>query len=363
MTPKRRVYTALSGGQPDRVPIFPVITYMHASRLARLPVSHYQMHPMDGYDALLRAWEAYELDGFELPLSPSREHRAAIGEERGADGWFLTHAGMRVARLLEDDQPVPLNCEPPVRSLADLEKMRVTTAEEYEEMGCLDGVKRVVAAVGEGAFLAGHAAGQTMNSLVAWLGSQRALLALYDEPELVRAVMARATDGCMQVARAMIGAGVDGIYMGDAWSSCSVISPAVFREFCAPEYARFVAYVHALGKPVYMHICGNSAPILEDIADTGVDAIEPLDPLGGVRLDDAKRRVGARVCLKGGINTLSLLYGDRASIFAEVRAAIEAAAPGGGYLFGTGDDIPRDAPIENLIAMRDAVHEYGQYAR
>lgn len=77
----------------------------------------------------------------------------------------------------------------------------------------------------------------------------------------------------------------------------------------------------------------------------GVGAIEPLEPLGGVKLEDAKAKVGILVCLKEGINTLTLLYDSEEQFKAEVISCIEKASTGGGFIFGTGDDIPRDAPI------------------
>lgn len=134
-----------------------------------------------------------------------------------------------------------------------------------------------------------------------------------------------------------------------------------YREFCLPYHRQAAAAFHKLGVKVYLHICGNAAPLLEMMADTGVDAIEPLDPLGGVDLADAKRRVGHRVALKGGINTITLLRGTPEAVAEEVRQCIKAAAEGGGYLVGSGDDIPRDAPPENIEAMVAAAWEYGRY--
>ena len=115
--------------------------------------------------------------------------------------------------------------------------------------------------------------------------------------------------------------------------------------------------LHELGLQCYLHICGNASPILEHMADTGTDGIEPLDPLGGVSVADAKIRVGNRVCLKGGVNTLSFLEsGD--TVYRQAREILEAGAPGGGFVLGSGDDIPRDALPEAVLAMVKAASEY-----
>ncbi|OHB80635.1 MAG: hypothetical protein A2V98_10595 [Planctomycetes bacterium RBG_16_64_12] len=54
-----------------------------------------------------------------------------------------------------------------------------------------------------------------------------------------------------------------------------------------PYVAKVVEAVRPFGVLTYLHICGNSTQILELMADTGVDCIEPLDPLGGVDVADA----------------------------------------------------------------------------
>ncbi|MHB1318984.1 MAG: uroporphyrinogen decarboxylase family protein [Anaerolineae bacterium] len=115
------------------------------------------------------------------------------------------------------------------------------------------------------------------------------------------------------------------------------------------------------GVLIYLHVCGNSVPILELMADTGVDCIEPLDPLGGVDVADAKRRVGHRVALMGGVNTLTLLGGTPDEVTAEARECIRKGAQGGGYILGAGDMVPRHARPENVDAMIAAAKTYGTY--
>ena len=107
---------------------------------------------------------------------------------------------------------------------------------------------------------------------------------------------------------------------------------------------------------IYIHICGNSQPILEMLADTGADAVEPLDPLGGVSLEDAKTLIGGRVALMGGLNTLTLVRGTVEEVRAE---AIKKCRQGGphGYILAAGDMVPPATPRENLRAMVEVARE------
>ena len=88
------------------------------------------------------------------------------------------------------------------------------------------------------------------------------------------------------------------------------------------------------------------------LADTGVHVVEPLDPAGGVSVADAKRRIGDRVALMGGLSTLTLSNGTPEEVRAE---AIQKCREGGphGYILAAGCMVPPETPLENLQAMVD----------
>lgn len=363
MTSKERVRHAMELKQPDRVPVFPVITHMHASRVIGRKIIEFELNPDLVYDALLAAWREYGFDGFEVPISRSKGwmEQFELVEKDKTKYWMDRKTGKYVSKLQEDDMPISMDNEPLIKDKADIEKIVVKKSEEYLENGQLDGLARVIKTVGEDAFIAGHCAGQTMNSLVYFRGAENALIDLIENKELVHAIMQRVTDGTIELGKALVETGVDCLYIGDAWSNAGIISPAQFEEFCVPQYRRVCDIFHKYGVKLYLHICGKTTPILDKMASTGVDAIEPLDPLGDVKLEDAKAKVGKKVCLKGGINTLTLLYGTEAQVKDEVISCIEKASKDGGFIFGTGDDIPRDAPIRNVKTMVEAVRQYGKY--
>ena len=77
-----------------------------------------------------------------------------------------------------------------------------------------------------------------------------------------------------------------------------------------------------------------------------------MDPLGGVEVADAKARIGGKVALMGGVNTLTLNSGTRDEVMAE---AIKVCRQGGphGYILAAGDMVPPETPLENLQAMVD----------
>jgi uroporphyrinogen-III decarboxylase len=162
----------------------------------------------------------------------------------------------------------------------------------------------------------------------------------------------------MEKAVALVRCGVDALYIGDASASASVISPRQFEEFCFPRFRRFCEELRRRGVLIYLHICGNSLPLLEMMAETGVDCIEPLDPLGGVTVAEARRRVGARVALMGGVNTLTLLNGTPEAVREEALACCRAGGADGGYILAAGDMVPDFTPEANLHALVRAAKDF-----
>lgn len=359
MTPRECVRAAMAGQRVDRVPVFPVTTrYLGARALGR-PVGDMALSPELVFAGIRAMKNRFRFDGLEAGFGPSRGSLPPTLEDRDGVPCLLDGGGQPYARFQADDDPIPLDLSPSLKVKSDLDGVEVIPAQRYEEQGSLAAIRSLRRDFGDDLYISGVAAGQTMNALASWRGADQAMYDLMDDPAFVDDLMDRATDVNIEVGKALIAGGVDGIYIGDAWSSASIISPKQFGRFCQPRYARTVEAFHALGAQVYVHICGNAAPLLEMIADTGVDALEPLDPLGGVRVDDAVRRIGDRVTLKGGVNTLTLLNGTPDDVRRESLDILNAAAGRcRGFILGSGDDIPRDTPFENIDAMVQTAAEF-----
>jgi uroporphyrinogen decarboxylase len=363
LSSKERVMMAMERQVPDRVPVYPVFTAYHGAQVAGIPYSEVTKNPHLMNEIIWKVGLEYGFDGLTLYAEPPNDWNANLElvTQNGENFYRNIKTGELVTRIPHDDIPVAVNPEPLVKDESDLEKLRIAPASEYFDKGRMESIKEAVKKFGDRVFITGHCAAQTMNYLTDVRGSQQGMLDLYEYPEMAAKIMDIGSDISIELGKAYIEAGVHGIYIGDAWSSCSIISPTQFREFCLPRYKRVVETFHAYGVKVYLHICGNSSPLFEMMAETGVDAIEPLDPLGGVKVEDAKKRVGDRLCLMGGVNTLTLLDGTPEEVYAEAKMCLEAGMPGGGYMLGSGDDIPQKSPKANVEALVRAAHELGNY--
>jgi uroporphyrinogen-III decarboxylase len=140
------------------------------------------------------------------------------------------------------------------------------------------------------------------------------------------------------------------------------------QKYIAPDpnashrLARVVQAVHEEGAFCVKHSDGNLWPILDMIIETGVDAINPLEPVAGMDIAEVKRRYGDRVCLIGNIDCGELLSrGTPEQVTRTVRDTIRQAAPGGGYIMSSSNTIHSSVKSENYQAMIDATHLYGTY--
>ncbi len=153
--------------------------------------------------------------------------------------------------------------------------------------------------------------------------------------------------------------GIHSISMNETWTGVGVARDH-FVEFMKPYEAECVQAAHDAGYLVSFHNCGRATLLLEDIADTGPDAIETLTSdrsSGDVDLADAKRRIGDRVCLFGGFNEHLLHEADEDAVRDEVRRCLDAAMEGGGYVLRSTGQIFDAKPglIELMCETRSRV--------
>jgi uroporphyrinogen decarboxylase len=148
-------------------------------------------------------------------------------------------------------------------------------------------------------------------------------------------------------------------------------SPAMFREMIYPYYKECIDYVKRLfrqknpnGK-VEFHSCGAvSYPFMEDLLDAGMEIYDALEVKVREESKPArfKERFGKRLAFLGGIDVQwTLPLGSPEDVRKEVKTRIKEMAPGGGYILSSAHRIQPDIPFENIVAMHEAVKEFGKY--
>jgi uroporphyrinogen decarboxylase len=141
------------------------------------------------------------------------------------------------------------------------------------------------------------------------------------------------------------------------------MSPELVRQVLIPRLRKMVDVIHEEGALCIKHSDGNIYPILEDIANTGADGLNPIEPVAGMDLATTKRLVGDRMALVGNVDCAHLLpHGTVEQVRQTVRKCIADAAPGGGYLLSSSNSIHSSVNPRNLVAMVRATLEFGWYS-
>ena len=193
-----------------------------------------------------------------------------------------------------------------------------------------------------------------------WLyGLQNMLYAVYDQPNLIKHMLELFAEWNRSRMELVLSAGVD-LYIKRAWyENCDFWSPTKFKQFLAPILKSEVDLAHQYGAHFGYLITANCMPLLEQIAECGVDVIIGVDPLA-YDLEQTKKILGGRVCLWGGVNGhLTVERGSPGEVRQEVHRAMELLAPGGGFILSPVDNV-RDLTSQarvNVLALVDEWHK------
>ncbi len=145
-----------------------------------------------------------------------------------------------------------------------------------------------------------------------------------------------------------------------------LISPAMFRQQLKPRIQTLFARIKQLAPHTkqFFHSCGNVRPLIPDYIEIGTDILNPVHVRAtGMEPAALKRDFGRDLVFwGGGVDTQDVLpHGTPQTVRDDVRRNIEALAPGGGFVFTSVHNIQPDVPPENIVAMWEALQEYGVY--
>ncbi len=140
-----------------------------------------------------------------------------------------------------------------------------------------------------------------------------------------------------------------------------LMSPEVFRTFFKPAYAEIFKKIHDMGAIAFNHSCGNITELLPDYIEAGLDGWQSLEPASNIDHAALKKKYGDRFLFVGGLDSREISFGTPGSIKRHVRDQVLKMGKGGGYIPGPTHDFLTETPLDNCIAMRDAVMSEGRY--
>ncbi len=338
MNSHERVFAAMSGEQPDRVPV--IESYVDENvRTALFP---------DSVETGAFA-EAIGLDNVSSGIEFKRRDETA---DSYYDEWGVFYR--RSAEAM--DHPV----RGPIAKREDLKTYVPPDPEATWRLSSLPAL--ALRYRGDKAVIHHHRAAFMWSAYL--VGLDNLLLYFAADPGFAHELMDMVVDVNIAIIRRAIRAGANIVTLGDdyAHNTAPMMSPAHFEEFILPSMTKAVEAIHEEGAMCIKHSDGNLWPILDMIVDSGVDAINPLEPVAGMDIAKVKDIYGRRVCLIGNIDCGELLSnGTRTEVIESVRQCIDAAAAGGGFILSSSNSIHSSVNPDNYLAMVRAGQEYGVY--
>lgn len=241
----------------------------------------------------------------------------------------------------------------PVKTAADVHRLR-----EVEDVGELDfvfeAIRQTRRALRDDIPLIGFSGAPfTLASYICEGGGSRNYVStktlMYNDAGAWNTMMSLISRGLTKYLNAQIAAGAQAVQLFDSWVGC--LSPDDYREFVLPHSQSVIKNITP-GVPV-IHFGTGTGTLLELMREAGGNVIG-LD--WRVRLDEAWKRVGHDVAVMGNLDPVTL-FADRHEVIAQAKRILDQAALRPGHIFNLGHGILPDTPVENVIALVDAVHE------
>ena len=331
MLPRERVITALEHREPDIVPWNVTFTIPAAEKMRE--------HFGDEFPGCL---------GNHLALIEPQTPEAWT--RLGGDTW-RDEFGVEWDRSVDKDIGVPQNRVLPERSLGGLELPEIENGRFDRLLGfCEENAARFrIGALGFSLFER------------AWTlrGMAELFVDMIEAPGFVDGLLDAICDWNVRVVRRMCDYEIDAVHFGDDWGSQRglMMGPRHWRRFIRPRLERMYGEAKERGKRVFCHSCGDVRAVLPDLMELGLDCFSPFQP-EVMHPGETKDLYGERLGFWGGISTQKTLpYGSPEDVRREVRSRIERIGRGGGYILAPAHDIPKDVPLENMLALLNAVRE------
>ncbi len=207
--------------------------------------------------------------------------------------------------------------------------------------------------------------GSLRSKVDSLLGMQNAMIAMYENPDIVKTIVKKAGEFFRKANKRFFEAakGKIDVFMTaeDLGTQNSILmSIEMFKEFYYDEHKRIIDEARPYVKKIMFHSCGSISKYLPILIDMGVDIINPIQVrASNMDPEYLKDTFGDRLCFHGGIDTqFTLPGGTEEMVRSEVRERIGILGRNGGYILAPSQDFLPDIPVRNIIAMYDEGKRY-----
>jgi uroporphyrinogen decarboxylase len=259
-------------------------------------------------------------------------------------------------------------CDFPLKDAGDEDfaAFPVPNPDDFDYDAALDRAK--AAGTEYGLYIGGAGIPDVINSNGRIMGMEDVLCHLLTGYEPAMDFMHRRADfqlGMMERLLDKCGEYIDFIWFGEDLGTqhSPMISRDMYLQTMKPIHKKFFDLAKAYKKPCIVHTCGNSSWVYNDFIEMGVTGVDTLQPeAANMSPEYLKAQFGNRLCYRGCISTAGpLAFGTAGEVREYVRHTLEIMMEGYGYHFAPTHAIQDNSPVENVVAMYQAAHDFGVY--
>ncbi|MFH1463478.1 MAG: uroporphyrinogen decarboxylase family protein [Pseudomonadota bacterium] len=338
MTSIERVFTALGHAEPDRVPVFLLVT-MHGAKELGLTLREYYSRAEHVVEGQLRMRRRYGHDCL-LPFFYGAVEYEAFGGQA----------------VFSDDGPVNAG-EPVIRSRADIFALEVPDIRRDPrlQMG-LEATRRLVeAARGEVPVVGTVIAPYSLPVML--MGFERYLDLMHDDREAFARLMQVTQRFCVEWANAQLEAGATAVGCADPLAAVNLTETSLYLQTGFPVLVDTLRQIN--GAAALSLASGRALGRIDTYVKTGAAA---LGVSNQEDLAELKRQCAGRLPILGNLNGVAMAHWTPQDAEQAVKDCIQAAGRGGGFVLAdTHGEIPFQVDEEVLMAIMEAARRWGRY--
>ena len=161
------------------------------------------------------------------------------------------------------------------------------------------------------------------------------------------------TDTVVSYLSAQIKAGAQAVQLFDTWAG--ILAPVDYKKFVFPYVKRSIAELKKEGVPI-IYFVNNCAGILKEVKKLNAD-VTGID--WRIDIADAIKKLGKKAVVQGNMDPCALFL-PREKLEERVKDILWKGEAARCHIFNLGHGVLPQTPVENVIAMVEAVHTYGR---
>ena len=372
-TPKRRMLNAYKGIFSDRYPVAPEFWYYYPAKLLGVDMITFERE-LPFWQSMQKIFKHYNCEGWGVisPYYPNpnidRKERFIKVKEGTYESQLEITArcgAVRSRTIFSVDEPSWIT-ERPIKSLEkDWETYKLYSMPSLEFADYTE-VEKALKLIGEDYLLEieiglpffDYAAGAREGGLA------QAVWDLHEHEDFFLNLKAQYEDWmCQKTEDICKRTSAESLFVGCSWSCNSLEGPKMWRRWDKPLIDKLAKIVHKYNKFLHVHFHGKCMQTLKDFVELGIDCMCPFErPPGGdvTNLKEVRHTFNGKLTMNGNVHTVeTLIRGTSQDVEREVLEIIDAFKGEPRLIIGTGDQVGKETPEENIWAMIETAKKYG----